>query len=144
VDIGYYLKFRSAACRMRRSGEFIVAPGRDDSGLYKTVKFFVHPILEGGAHAMWRALVDLKLRILDDLGGEHRADPDRYDLVVVAMQDQRRNVEPLEVFVQVRFRERLDTEYEAGSRPSYSASRTIPARLRISSLQAGCCCRRAS
>jgi hypothetical protein len=54
------------------------------------------------------AFVDLQGRALDELrGGESRGD-DRHDLVVIAVDDQGRNVESLQILGEVRLREGLD------------------------------------
>ena len=63
---------------------------------------------------MRRALVHDELCILHDLRREQRRILDRHDLIVVAVQDQRRHVDLLQVFGEVRFRERLDAEVRSG------------------------------
>ena len=50
------------------------------------------------AHAVRKTLVHLQRRVLHELGGELRRVGDRHDLVIVAVHDQRGNVEALEVF----------------------------------------------
>ena len=60
------------------------------------------------AEAVGRARIDLQGGVLDDLGGEQGRVTDRHDLVIVAVDDQGRNVELLEVFRQVRLGEGLD------------------------------------
>ncbi len=65
------------------------------------------PVREG--QAVGRARIDLQGCALDDLGGEQGRVSDRHDLVVVAVDDQGRNIEPLEVFRLVRLGEGLDT-----------------------------------
>ena len=77
-------------------------------------------VLEGRAHAVRRARIDLQRGALDELGREQRRGADRHDLVVVAVQDQRRHVELLEVLGEVRLGERLDAVVdglEAGQHP---------------------------
>jgi len=53
------------------------------------------------AQAMRRALIDLQLRVLDDLGREHGRGADGHDLVVVAVHDQRRHVDLLQIIAEV-------------------------------------------
>jgi hypothetical protein len=60
------------------------------------------------------ALVDLQRRALDQLRRQHRRGTDRHDLIVVAMQDQGRLVDLLEVFSLVRFREGLNAKIAGG------------------------------
>src|SRR5262245_16644116 len=55
-------------------------------------QFLVHFVLERGAHAVRRAFIDLESRVLDQLGREHCRRADGYDLVVVAMKNQSRDV----------------------------------------------------
>ncbi len=83
-------------------------------------QILVDLVLEGRAHAVRRALVDLQRGALDDLGREQGRGADRHDLVVVAVQDQGRHVEFLEILGQVRLGKRLDAEVrgrEAGHHP---------------------------
>src|ERR1700731_2179390 len=74
----------------------------------------VHLFLPRGAHAVRRALVDLQRRALHQLRRQHGRGADRYDLIVVAMQDQGRLVDLLEVLGLVGFRKRLDAEIAGG------------------------------
>ena len=60
------------------------------------------------SQAVRRTWIDLQNRTFDDLRGEQSRVGNRYNLVVVAMDDERRNVELLEVFGQVRLGESLD------------------------------------
>ena len=48
---------------------------------------------------MWRPRIDDERRMWDQLGRHVRRCPDRHDLVVVAVDDQRRFVEPFQVSV---------------------------------------------
>ena len=64
---------------------------------------------------MWRAGVDLEDGPLDQLRRQHGRRGDRYDLIVVAMQDQRWDVELRQVFGQVGLREGLDAEIRRGN-----------------------------
>src|SRR6266542_6884019 len=69
---------------------------------------------------MWRSRIDFQRGVLDDLGREHGRRADRHDLVVVAVDDERRRLELLEIFSLVRFGERLNTivdGVEAGQHP---------------------------
>src|SRR3989442_6096219 len=69
---------------------------------------FVELLLVREGQAVGRPRIDLQGGALDDLGGEQGRVADRHDLVVVAVDDQSRNVELLEVFGEVRLREDLD------------------------------------
>src|SRR3989442_596852 len=81
----------------------------------------VELLLVREGQAVGRPRIDLQGRALDDLGGEQGRVSDRHDLVVVAVDDQGRNIEPLEVFRLVRLGEGLDAvegPFEAdGHRP---------------------------
>src|SRR5262249_25491389 len=80
------------------------------SGLQELEEVCVDAVLEGRAHAVRRALVDLEPRVLDELRRLHGRRSDRNDLVVVAMQDERRNVDLREIGGLIRFGEGLDAE----------------------------------
>src|SRR5690242_20473522 len=56
-------------------------------------QILVEPVLESGGQAMRRPRIDLQDRSLHELGGKHRRGADRDDLVVVAVDDQRRYVD---------------------------------------------------
>src|ERR1022692_4533730 len=58
--------------------------------------------------AMGCAWVYLQGRVLDEFRGGQSRGADRHDLVVVAVKDQRRHVELLEVFGEIRLGECLD------------------------------------
>ena len=58
----------------------------------------VELLLVCAGEAVGRARIDLQGGVLDNLRGEEGRGADRHDLVVVAMEDQGRNVELLEVF----------------------------------------------
>src|ERR1700674_2088327 len=60
-------------------------------------QLLVDQVLVSRAHAVPRARNDLQFGALDDLGREQRRVGDRHYLVVVAMQDQRRHVDFLEI-----------------------------------------------
>src|SRR5262245_45937044 len=77
----------------------------------------VESVLERGRESVPRAFVDLELRLLDDLRGLERGSGDRHDLIVVTVDDQRRNVDLLQVLGQIGLREDLDAVvhgFEAG------------------------------
>ncbi len=80
---------------------------------------------------MGRARIDLQGCALDDLRGEQGRVSDRHNLVVVAVDDQGRNIEPLEVFRLVRLGEGPDAvecPFEAdGHRPQ---PEHVPSALR--------------
>src|SRR5690242_11441680 len=61
-------------------------------GFQEGQQVLVDLVLEGRAHAVRRARVDLQRRALDDLGREPGRGADGHDLVVVAVQDERRHV----------------------------------------------------
>src|SRR2546425_73813 len=68
----------------------------------------VELLLVREGQAVRRPRIDLQGGALDDLGGEQGRVSDRHDLVVVAVDDQGRDVEPLEVLRLVRLGEGLD------------------------------------
>ena len=72
----------------------------------KGEEVFVDLIFVGGAQAVRRAFIDFKRRRFDQFGGEQAGIGDGDDLIVIAVKDQSRDVEPLEVFSQIGFRER--------------------------------------
>ena len=122
-----------------RSIDFTVIPTLDRLRLDERQQILVDPILERRAHAVRRALVDLQRRALDHLGRQHGRGADRHDLVVVAVEDQRRDVELLEILGEVRLGKRLDAEVgRPGSRPSCPAARRTRARLPRPWRPAGC------
>ena len=94
-------------------------------------------------YAWWQdhaaRLDKLQLRVLDDLRRQHRRGDNRHDLVVVAVQDQCRHIELLQVLGQIGFGERLDADIgRPACRPSCSAARTTRARLAKPSRPDGC------
>ena len=52
--------------------------------------------------------IHLQRGALDDLGREQGRGADRHDLIVVAVEDERRHVELLEIFGEIRLGEGLD------------------------------------
>lgn len=77
-------------------------------GLYEREEISVALVLACVAQAVRAALINLQDGIGDEFRGEHRGVCDRHDLVVVAVDDERRHIELLQVFGEIRFRERLD------------------------------------
>jgi hypothetical protein len=51
---------------------------------------------------MGAARIDLQRRIFDELRREHGRGRDRYDLIVIAVDDQRRHIEFLQVLGKIR------------------------------------------
>ena len=78
------------------------------SGLEECQQVGIELLLVSLGQAMGCACIDLKSRVFDEFGRGKSRGADRYDLVVVAVNDQRWDVEFLEVFGEVRLRERLD------------------------------------
>src|SRR6266542_2875243 len=76
---------------------------------------------------MWRSRIDFQRGVLDDLGREHGRRADRHDLVVVAVDDERRRVELLQVFSLVGFGERLDTIVVCAQRPAVAEDHRLAA-----------------
>src|SRR5690606_32720055 len=58
--------------------------------------------------AVWTSFVNDELAARDELVRDASGDIDRYDLIVIAVHDERRNVELLQVRPEIRFRERFD------------------------------------
>src|SRR5260370_19433064 len=59
-------------------------------------------------HAVWKAWIDLEGCFLQDFRGHEARGTDRYNLVVVTMHHQYRDVDLLQDFGEVSFRERLN------------------------------------
>src|SRR5674476_1255125 len=78
------------------------------SCLKKRQKIGVELFLMRFGQAMGSAWVYLQGRVLDEFRGGQSRGADRHDLVVVAVNNQRRHVEFLEVFGKIRLGERLD------------------------------------
>ena len=76
-----------------------------------------HLVLVCRAQAVRGALVNLQGRALDELGLELAGVGERHDLVVVALNDERRYVELLQVLGLIRLGERLDAEV-CGRKPA--------------------------
>src|SRR5258708_33920290 len=77
-------------------------------GLQEGQQVSVERVLMRTGEAVGRARIDLEGCALNNLRGEQGRVADRHDLVVVAVDDQSRNVELLEVFREVRLGEGLD------------------------------------
>src|SRR5262245_65928788 len=94
----------------RASGLIAMAASRSDGRARTTEveQIGVQAIFEGSRKSVASAFVDLQRRPLDDLRGQERRCGDRHNLIVVAVNDQRRDVDLLQVFGEVRFREDLD------------------------------------
>src|SRR6188768_4571017 len=63
---------------------------------------------------MWRAGHGFQLGLLDELYRQPCGVVNRYDLVVLAVDEQRGHVEALEILGQVGFGERFDTKVRGG------------------------------
>src|SRR5262249_17718852 len=78
------------------------------SALYESEKLGIDHVGVCRTHAVWEPLVDLESPLPQQFRGERRGISDRDDLVVVAMHDERRHVDLLQIFGKVRLREGLD------------------------------------
>ena len=67
-----------------------------------------HSILLRRAEAVWSTVVDLEPNIVDQLGREQRCWTDRNDLVVVAVNEERGDVDLLQVLSLVGLGKSLD------------------------------------
>src|SRR5579883_2982488 len=68
----------------------------------------VELVLKGDRKSMRRAGIDLQSGALDDLGRHHAGGPDRHDLIVVAVDDERRHVDFLQIFGEIDLRKFVD------------------------------------
>jgi hypothetical protein len=93
---------------------------RHDLGFDECQQIRVDFVLVGRAHAVRRALINLQLGALDDFGGKERRCLDRNDLIIVTVQDERRNVELLEVFGEVGY---LPLSHRSAAAPLHWKSR---------------------
>jgi hypothetical protein len=89
--------------------------GAVGSGLDERWELGVDLILVRRAHTVRSALDDLQPGIREELGREHSRVRERHDLIVVAVQDQRRDMEFLWVLGEVSLGEGLDAEMSPGS-----------------------------
>jgi len=91
-------------------------------GLQEGQQVGVELILVRAGEAVGRTWIDLESRVLDDLGGEQGRGTDGHNLVVVAVNDQGRNIEPLAIFGAIGLRESLNAVLRAfetnGHRPA--------------------------
>src|ERR1035437_2066504 len=78
------------------------------SGLEECQQVGIELLLVSLGQAMGCASIDLQSRVFDEFGRGKSRGADRYDLVVVTVNDKRWHVEFLEVFGEVRLGERLD------------------------------------
>ena len=102
-------------------------------------QILVDLVLERRAQAVRGALVDLQHRVLDELGLKQAGVGERHDLVVVALDDQRRDVDLLQVLGLIRLGERLDAEIRGReTRPSSPAARMTRAPPPRPSRPGGC------
>ena len=92
-----------------------------------------HIVLVRRAQTMRGALIDLQNCAFDELGLEQASVGERHDLVVVALNDQGRHVELLQVLGLVSFGERLDAEVcgtdGAGNSRTFWRLRKHPAHI---------------
>src|SRR5260370_8530127 len=77
----------------------------------------IHLVLERRAQTVRGALVDLQSRAFDELGLEQAGVGERHDLIVVALHDEGRHVDLLQVLGLIRLGEHLDPESSAGKSP---------------------------
>src|ERR1043165_9514078 len=78
------------------------------SGLDELEQVRIDAVFFGRAHAVRAALVYLERGSSHQLCGQHRRVGYRLDLIVVAVEDERRHVELFEVFGEVSLGEGLD------------------------------------
>ena len=76
--------------------------------LKKGQKIGVELFLVRFGQAVGCACIYLQGRVLDQFRGGQTRSADRYNLIVVTVNDQRRHVELVEVFGEIRLGERLD------------------------------------
>jgi len=76
------------------------------SGLDELQEILVYLVRKRGAHAMWSAFVDFEHRVFDNLTGRRSRIRNRPNLIIVAVEDQGRNIDLLEVLGQIRLRKK--------------------------------------
>src|ERR1700709_1528674 len=59
-------------------------------------------------HAVWKARINLQCRPFNNLRGKQTRCNDGHDLIVVAVKDESRHIELLEILGEISFRKRLD------------------------------------
>src|ERR1039457_2461946 len=78
------------------------------SGLEECQQVGIELLFVSLGQAMGCACIDLQSRVLDEFRRGKRSGANRYDLIVIAVNDQRWHVKFLEVICEVRLGERLD------------------------------------
>src|SRR5665647_2274963 len=68
----------------------------------------VERVLVRVGRTMGAARIDLQRRVLDEFRREHGRSRDRHDLIVIAVDDQRRHVQLLQVLSEIRLGEGFD------------------------------------
>src|ERR1039457_6188049 len=76
--------------------------------LEESQQISVDLVLKSRAHTVWRSRIDLQYCVFDAFCSEESRTADGYDLVVVAMKNQCRDVKFSEIFRKVRFGKSLD------------------------------------
>src|SRR5512143_553599 len=96
---------------IKRASGWALSPQNSSAlRLDKRKQIRVDLVLEGGAHAVRCSLVYFERGTFDEFGREHCRVGDRHDLVVVAMQDERRYVNLFKILGLIRLRNCLDAE----------------------------------
>src|SRR5262245_65084089 len=67
------------------------------SALYESEKVGIDHVGVRRAHAVREPFVDLQLALFEELDGQQRGIGDRDDLIVIAMHDERRHVDDLQI-----------------------------------------------
>jgi hypothetical protein len=98
----------------------------------------VHLVLERRAQTVWGALLDRQCRAFDELGLDEAGAGDSHDLVVVAVQNERRHVDLLQVLGLIRLGERLMQKYAAGNPIIFPAAKMTRAPYQRPSRRGGC------
>src|SRR5437763_9868226 len=98
----------SGVCSLFVSSRLCTALRSDSSSLDEGQQVGIHDLSMRRAHAMREFLIDLERAILEQLGRERRRIGYRHDLVVVAVHDERRDGDDLQVIREIRLRESLD------------------------------------
>ena len=76
--------------------------------MYEGKQFGIDLVLERGTHSVWSARVDFEDGSLNNPGRKQGRSTDRYDLVVVTVENQRWDVELLEILSEIGFGEGFD------------------------------------
>ena len=80
------------------------------SSLSEREQIRIDQILMGRAHAVRQARVDFQRGAIDDLGRGQSRGADRHDLIIVAVHDEGRYVELLEIFGEIGFGKRFEAK----------------------------------